>query len=224
MPENQVNSGEEKIKEEKPEISAYEAVNQSLNQALASLSASYPNRDQIKSLLQKQLLILGRNQTVGSQKQLTDGTSDESTSQQAVDFDGFLPLSIRFNPARYYQKHSRVPGNYDNDYKSFQIEGQQDAAFQEVLQFAQSQKISLVFVNMPLTGDYLDPVRKQHEQEFQEYMLRLATSPNFIYRDLSQQWPKSNDYFSDPSHLNRFGAYEVSKKLANDPMIPWPAK
>ncbi|MBC6432779.1 DUF1574 domain-containing protein [Nostoc sp. HG1] len=224
LPENQVNSGEEKIKEEKPEISAYEAVNQSLNQALASLSASYPNRDQIKSLLQKQLLILGRNQTVGSEKQLTDGTSDESTSQQAVDFDGFLPLSIRFNPARYYQKHSRVPGNYDNDYKSFQIEGQQDAAFQEVLQFAQSQKISLVFVNMPLTGDYLDPVRKQHEQEFQEYMLRLATSPNFIYRDLSQQWPKSNDYFSDPSHLNRFGAYEVSKKLANDPMIPWPAK
>ncbi|BBD64851.1 hypothetical protein NIES4072_14850 [Nostoc commune NIES-4072] len=224
LPENTINLGEEKIKEEKPEISAYEAVNQSLNQALASLSASYPNRDQIKSLLQKQLLISGRNQTVGSQKQLTDGTSDEITSQQAVDFDGFLPLSIRFNPARYYQKHSRVPGNYDNDYKSFQIEGQQDAAFQEVLQFTQAQKISLVFVNMPLTADYLDPVRKQHEQEFQEYMLRLATSPNFIYRDLSQQWPKANDYFSDPSHLNRFGAYEVSKKLANDPMIPWPVK
>lgn len=203
LPENQVNSGQKKIKEEKPEISASEAVNQSLNQALASLSTSYQNRDQIKSVLQKQLLIIGRNQTVGSQRQLTDGTSDESTFQQAVDFDGFLPLSIRFNPARYYQKHSRVPGNYDNDYKSFQIEGQQDAAFQEVLQFAQSQKISLVFVNMPLTGDYLDPVRKQHEQEFQEYMLRLATSPNFIYRDLSQQWPKANDYFSDPSHLNR---------------------
>ncbi|MEH2435962.1 MAG: DUF1574 family protein [Nostoc sp.] len=224
LPENTVKSGEEKIKEEKPEISAYEAVNQSLNQALASLSASYSNRDQIKSLLQKELLIIGRNQTVGSQKQLTDGTSDEITSQQAVDFDGFLPLSIRFNPARYYQKHSRVPGNYDNDYKSFQIEGQQDAAFQEVLQFTESQKISLVFVNMPLTADYLDPVRRQYEQQFQQYMLRLATSPNFIYRDLSQQWPKANDYFSDPSHLNRFGAYEVSKKLANDPMIPWPAK
>ncbi|MBD2726468.1 DUF1574 family protein [Nostoc sp. FACHB-892] len=222
--ENTVSSGEEKVKEEKPEISTYEAVNQSLNQALASLSASYPNRDQIKNLLQKQLLIFGRNQTVASQRQPTDGTSDEITSRQSVDFDGFLPLSIRFNPARYYQKHSRVTGNYDNDYKSFQIEGQQDAAFQEVLQFAQSQKISLVFVNMPLTADYLDPVRKQYEQEFQEYMLRLATSPNFIYRDLSQQWPKANDYFSDPSHLNRFGAYEVSKKLANDPMIPWPVK
>ncbi|MEH2395532.1 MAG: DUF1574 family protein [Nostoc sp.] len=223
-PKNQVSSGEQKIKEEKQEISTYEAVNHSLNQALASLSASYQNRDQIKSLLQKQLLMLGRNQTVASQKQLTDGTSDESTSQQAVDFDGFLPLSIRFNPAKYYQKHSRVPGNYDNDYKSFQVEGEQDAAFQEVLQFTQSQKISLVFVNMPLTEDYLDPVRRQYEQEFQQYMLHLATNPNFIYRDLSQQWSKANDYFSDPSHLNRFGAYEVSKKLANDPMIPWPAK
>ncbi|MEH1804889.1 MAG: DUF1574 family protein [Nostoc sp.] len=224
LPENTVNSKEQKTNEEKQEISTYEAVNQSLNQALASVSASYQNRDQIKSLLQKQLLLFGNNQTVASQKQLTDGTSDESISQQAVDFDGFLPLSIRFNPARYYQKHSRVPGNYDNDYRSFQVEGQQDTAFQEVLQFTQSQKISLVFVNMPLTGDYLDPVRRQYEQQFQQYMLRLATNPNFIYRDLSQQWTKVNDFFSDPSHLNRFGAYEVSKKLANDPMIPWPVK
>ncbi|MEH2308542.1 DUF1574 domain-containing protein [Nostoc sp.] len=223
-PENQESSPEEKVKEEKEEISTYQAVNDSLNQGLASLSASYQNRDQIKGLLQKQLLIFGHNQTVASQKQLTDGTSDESISQQAVDFDGFLPLSIRFNPARYYQKHSRVTGNYDNDYKSFQVEGQQDAALQEVLQFTQSQKISLVFVNMPLTADYLDPVRRQYEQQFQQYMLRLATNPNFIYRDLSQKWPKAHDYFSDPSHLNRFGAYEVSKKLANDPMIPWPVK
>ncbi|MCW5316902.1 DUF1574 domain-containing protein [Nostoc sp. KVJ3] len=223
-PKNQENSEEQKVKEQKQEVSTYQAVNDSLNQALASLSASYQNRDQIKSLLQKQLLTLGGNQPVASQKQLTDGTSDESISQQAVDFDGFLPLSIRFNPARYYQKHSRVPGNYDNDYKSFQIEGQQDTAFQEVLQFTQSQKISLVFVNMPLTADYLDPVRRGYEQEFQQYMLRQATNPNFIYRDLSQRWPKANDYFSDPSHLNRFGAYEVSKKLANDPMIPWPVK
>ncbi|MGJ5629931.1 DUF1574 family protein [Nostoc sp. CALU 1950] len=224
LAENAVNSGDKKTNEDVPEISTYQAVNESLNQALASVSSSYPNREQIKSLLQKQLLILGHNQTVASERQLTDGTSDESTSRQSVDFDGFLPLSIRFNPARYYQKYSRVTGNYDNDYKSFQVEGQQDAAFQEVLQFAQSQKISLVFVNMPLTGDYLDPVRRQYEQEFQQYMLRLATNPNFIYRDLSQQWIKVNDYFSDPSHLNRFGAYEVSKKLANDPMIPWPVK
>jgi len=217
------NPKKEKAKEEKQETNGYQAVNDSLNQALASVSITYQNRDLIKSLVQKQLLQFGQSQTVTSQKQPTDGNL-EDTSQQAVDFDGFLPLSIRFNPARYYQKHSRVPGNYDNDYKFFQVGGEQEAAFQEVLQFTQSQKISLVFINMPLTADYLDPVRKKYEQEFQQYMLRLATNPNFIYRDLSQQWPKVNDYFSDPSHLNRFGAYEVSKKLANDPMIPWPVK
>ncbi len=217
------NLQQEKPKAEKQEINSYQAVNNSLNQALASVLLAYPNREEIKNLAQKKLLKFGQDQTATSQKQLIDGNS-EDTSQQAVDFDGFLPLSIRFNPARYYQKHSRVPGNYDNDYKSFQVGGEQDAALQEVLQFTQSQKISLVFINMPLTADYLDPVRKNYEQEFQQHMLRLATNPNFIYRDLSQQWLKVNDYFSDPSHLNRFGAYEVSKKLANDPMIPWPVK
>ncbi|MBL1201727.1 MAG: DUF1574 family protein [Nostoc sp. ZfuVER08] len=213
----------ENPKEEKQETNGYQAVNDWLNQALASVSTSYQNRDRIKSLLQEHLLKFGQNQTLTSPNQSTDGNS-EDTSQQAVDFDGFLPLSIRFNPARYYQKHSRVPGNYDNDYKFFQLGGEQETALQEVIQFTQSQKISLVFINMPLTADYLDPVRKKYEQEFQKYMLRLATNPNFIYRDLSQQWPKVNDYFSDPSHLNRFGAYEVSKKLVNDPMIPWPIK
>ncbi len=227
--ENSLPKPAEGIKtDKKPEISSYQALDQLLNQALASISASYPNRDHLKSLLYKQLislpLVSDRHQTVTSQIQSTTESLEAETSEQAVDFDGFLPLSVRFNPVRYYQKHSRVPGNYDNDYKSFQLGSEQEAAFQEMLQFTQSQKISLVFVNMPLTADYLDPVRTKHEQEFQQYMLRLATSPNFIYRDLSELWPKSNDYFSDPSHLNRFGAYEVSKKLAKDPMIPWSAK
>ena len=74
---------------------------------------------------------------------------------------------------------------------------------------------------MPLTAEYLDPARTKYEQEFEKYMLDLASLPNFVYRDLTQAWPKANDYFSDPSHLNRYGAYEVSKKLAKDPMIPW---
>ncbi|MBW4614935.1 MAG: DUF1574 family protein [Desmonostoc vinosum HA7617-LM4] len=225
-PNSANNSKEQKTKAEKQETNSYQAVNQWLNNALAAVSATYPNREQIKILLQKQLdslpLVSDRHPTSTSQKQSTDGTED--TSQQAVDFDGFLPLSIRFNPARYYQKYSKVSGNYDNDYKSFQVGGVQDTALQSVLQFTQSRKISLVFINMPLTAEYLDPIRKQHEQEFQQYMSGLANNPNFIYRDLSQQWLKANDYFSDPSHLNRFGAYEVSKKLANDPMIPWPAK
>ncbi|MGH2416226.1 MAG: hypothetical protein ACRDEA_21555, partial [Microcystaceae cyanobacterium] len=124
----------------------------------------------------------------------------------------------------YYQKHSQVSGNYDNDYKSFRLQGDQDIALQELLGFTQSHKITLVFVNMPLTAYYLDSIRLKHEQEFQQYMLSLSGNPNFIYRDLSQLLPKAHDYFSDPSHLNRYGAYKISKKLANDPMIPWSLK
>ncbi|HIK06494.1 MAG TPA: DUF1574 family protein [Trichormus sp. M33_DOE_039] len=210
------------------EINNYQVINQWLNQALASVSTSYQHRDQIQALFYKQLdslPIFREYQKPSSPTDLTTGSAeDESTLLQAVDFDGFLPLSVRFHPARYYQKHPKVGGNYDNDYKNFQLGGEQDAAFQDVLQFTQSQNIPLVFINLPLTNEYLDQFRRENEQEFQGYMLRLATNPNFIYRDLSQLWPQANENFSDPSHLNRFGAYEVSLKLAHDPMIPWPVK
>ena len=53
-------------------------------------------------------------------------------------------------------------------------------------------------------------------------MLQLAAQePGLLYRDLGQLWPKRYDYFSDPSHLNRFGAYQLSNRIAQDPMIPW---
>jgi hypothetical protein len=60
-------------------------------------------------------------------------------------------------------------------------------------------------------------------QTFSCLMLRYsATESDFIFRDLGQVWTNRYDYFSDPSHLNRYGAYQVSLRLAQDPMIPWP--
>jgi hypothetical protein len=222
--------GKEKIssKPKIEDISIYQVANDSLNQSVANLSASYKNRDQIKILLQKQLQYLPfshQNPPIKSKINLThDSEIDNNFSLPGVDFDGFLPLSIRFNPSTYYQEHPKVSGDYDNDYRSFQLAGKQDQAFHSMLEFTKNNKISLVFVNMPLTSDYLDPVRTKYEQQFQEYLLSFTNHPQFIYRDLSQLWPKANDYFSDPSHLNRYGAYEVSKKLAIDPMISWPTK
>ncbi|HLP90466.1 MAG TPA: DUF1574 domain-containing protein [Nostocaceae cyanobacterium] len=203
----------------------YQTANEWLNQAIARLSVSYKHRDQIKGLLQKQLKnIPGSNQPqiTTNPKITTDLTTEEL--QQAVDFDGFLPLSIRFNPTRYYQEYPKVVGTYDNDYKDFQVAGSQEKSFLSVLEFAKTKQISVVFVNMPLTEDYLDPVRRKYEQEFQKYMQSNSNNPIFTYRDLSEIWLTENDYFSDPSHLNRYGAYEVSKKLANDPIIPWPTR
>ncbi|MBF1988704.1 DUF1574 family protein [Fischerella thermalis] len=202
-----------------------QALDARLNQALATISTTYNQRNQLKSLLNKTLksLPLLRGKSAVNQK-ITSADPEQDVFEQAVDFDGFLAIPIRFNPATYYQKHPKVNGSYDNDYKSFQLGGEQDAALQAVLQFCASKKIPIVFVNMPLSAEYLDSVRKNYEQDFQQYMLRLAENSNLIYRDLSLIWPQANENFSDPSHLNLYGAEKVSRKLAIDPMIPWPTK
>jgi poly-D-alanine transfer protein DltD len=115
-----------------------------------------------------------------------------------------------------------VLGAYDSDYANFRISGVQADALQSLLRFTQSSQIPVVFINLPLTEDYLDPVRLEHEQAFQDYMVQLGlTQPGFIFRDLSQQWTTQYSYFSDPSHLNRYGAHAVSLKLAQDAKIPW---
>ncbi|MDJ0737219.1 MAG: DUF1574 family protein [Nostocaceae cyanobacterium] len=205
--------------------SSYSNFNKSFNETFASFSTTYQQRDNLKKIFNQTLnslpLINQLSHPNKSTKNLGVDHLNKEIELPAIDFDGFLPLSVRFNPTNYYQKHSKVAGSYDSDYQNFQLGGEQEAALKALLRFTQSREIPLVFVNMPLTAEYLDSVRTKHEQEFQQYMLQMSTQPNFIYRDLSLLWPKANDYFSDPSHLNRYGAYEVSKKLANDPMIPW---
>jgi hypothetical protein len=140
-----------------------------------------------------------------------------------IDFDGFLAMDVRFNPATYYQLYARVSGYYDSDYEDFSLVGAQAAALKRVIDFSQRNEIPLVFINTPLTDEYLDAYRTNAETAFLQFMLQLsATESGFIFRDLGQIWPQRYDYFSDPSHLNRYGAYQVSNRIAQDPMIPWP--
>lgn len=72
-----------------------------------------------------------------------------------------------------------------------------------------------------MTKEYLDAPRRRYEEQFQQQMLKLAPQLGFIYRDLSQALIDKSDYFSDPSHLNRYGGYEISRRLVQDVMIPW---
>ncbi len=205
---------------------SWQNVNQFLNETIGGISASYPQRSQVKTLFSQTLKSIpgiNEDKITTTAKQLTDNPEADG-SLFAVDFDGFLPLSIRFNPTTYYQEHPKVSGSYDSDYYSFALAGSQDSAVQSLLEFTKGKQIPLVFINLPLTQTYLDPIRAKYEQDFQSYMLGLATKKGLIYRDISHLWPKTNEYFSDPSHLNRYGAYEVSQKLAVDPMIPWPTK
>ena len=218
--DKQITGKEAEISQQK--TNGNQIINEKLNEGFSTVSSSYKKRDKLKGQLvkiYKSLPIISALKKVDTSDDLTDPSED--VANYAVDFDGFLPLSIRFNPSTYYKKHAKVAGNYDRDYQNFELLGEQNEALQALLNYTEKRNINVVFVNMPLTAEYLDPARTKYEQEFEKYMLDLASLPNFVYRDLTQTWPKANDYFSDPSHLNRYGAYEVSKKLAKDPMIPW---
>lgn len=208
--------------------SGYQALETQLNQLLAKVSSTYPQRAQLASLITgyfARLIPMSAEDegiALGSNVREEDGEANLIHLNSDIDFDGFLPLSIRFVPAIYYKHHARVSGDYDGDYDSFQMVGQQDKALAALLQFVHDNQIQLVFVNLPLTKDYLDQVRAQHEQEFQQHMRQVALEKGLIFRDLSGLWPTKNEYFSDPSHLNQYGAFEVSNQLIQDPMIPWP--
>ncbi len=197
-----------------------------LNHRLEQVSGTYRNRDRLKTFLRSLVIsqvqpprVPNKEQQIAEEKLIVD-------SGQTSEFEsnGFLPIDIRFAPATYYQQHSKVSGDYDADYQSFQLVGRQTDAIKNLVEFTKAHNINLVFVNMPLTKDYLDPVRGEYEQEFREQMQQLAAETGLIFRDIGLLWPEARENFSDPSHLNRYGAVEVSKQLAKDPMIPWPTR
>ncbi|MEM9265938.1 MAG: DUF1574 domain-containing protein [Cyanobacteria bacterium P01_F01_bin.13] len=189
----------------------YTRIDQQLSKALGNISSAYGERTHLTQVTQ-----------VNLGGKVSQPVAVNPTETDLIDANGFLPLAIQFNPATYYLDHPRVAGDYDGDYKAFQIEGPQIEALRRMLAYTQSQGVAVTFVNTPLTNEYLDPARMEVESRFQRYMLQIAAQePGLLYRDLGQLWPKRYDYFSDPSHLNRFGAYQLANRLAQDPMIPW---
>ncbi len=197
---------------------SYQTLNSQLLQKAGKLSTLYDQREQLQELLRSNF---------ASRFNLTPTTEadPESTIAQGgqglIDINGFLPISNRFNPATYYQKYARVPGNSDADYDNFNLNGSQTDALKALARFTRSQNIPLVVINLPLTENYLDSFRREREAEFQQYLTRLSTEQGFVYRDLLENWKTTPDFFSDPSHLNRYGAYAVSHHIAKDPLIPW---
>ncbi len=143
---------------------------------------------------------------------------------EAIDANGFRAVSTRFNPSVYYQQNPRVSGNYDGDYARFQLGGSQDAALRSVVALTKARKIPLLVVNLPVTNDYLDSTRSYRQQQFRQYMQNQARSLGFVWRDYSQGNLSRNDYFEDPSHLNRFGAAAVARQLAGDQALRWPRR
>jgi len=138
---------------------------------------------------------------------------------------GFLPVEQVFNPQTYYTQYPRIAGQFDGDYSGFYLQGEQAIALSQLVAYTQRRQIPLVFVNLPLTVDYLDPVRLGYEQEFHQELNGWVNHQglkvvNLVHPELKNL--QNPDYFADPSHINQWGAIAVARELAKRANIPWP--
>ncbi|MDB9314584.1 D-alanyl-lipoteichoic acid biosynthesis protein DltD [Spirulina sp. CS-785/01] len=193
----------------------YQEANGWFSEALGEFSALYQRRDRAKTWLTTQL---SSPLPTPAEINLED-LDTEITATEDIDHDGFLALDLRFDPDTYYRSHPKVTGAYDQDYDSFALAGQQYEAFQNLMGYLNRHEVEVLFVNLPLTNEYLDPVRSKYEQEFQEHMRAAEDRYGLKFRNLAQRWQNRHYYFSDPSHLNQYGARRVSSHLAEDPII-----
>lgn len=193
----------------------YRALEETLQNWLNGVSVGGQNRDVMIGLARERFL----GNPIAKPK--SEDEVNLSSGAGLTDVNGFLSLSNQFNPATYYQKYSKVSGAFDSDYDAFQLQGRQQEALKAIAGFTQAQNIALVFVNLPMTMEYLDPRRSDYENDFQRSMVQASDDLKFTYRDLSKFLEQQNALFSDPSHLNRYGAYAVSQQLAKDTFMPW---
>jgi hypothetical protein len=206
---------------------------------LGQISSAYQQRDRLKGDLHAQLQAIGRagrpspkvkaeealkpilpaiaagaRRRLGGAPAVTAGRADGILKE-----DGFLPLSVKFNPQDYYRTHARVSGEFDSDYRGFGLGGSQGRSLERVLTLAQQRGSQVVFVNAPLTGYYLDEARRDRDREFVTFMEQQRP---LLFIDMARLWVDRVDRFSDPSHLNRYGADAFVEAIAASSAIPWP--
>ncbi len=213
----------------------HRSVNPSTGEVKVAMKTGYPSLNQALSATAVTALMqrppnrsepcTSRQNRLSSQSRLRRAQTSRFLQPQLLLSNGFSSVPTQFDPKTYYQRYPRVSGRYDGDYVPFVIEGgQQYAALRSVGMFARARRIPLVVVNMPLSQPHLDPVRLAYERQFDQKMRYLAKEQGFRFRNFLQRWPTRNDYFADPSHLNRYGARAVARQLAQDPTIPWPQR
>lgn len=156
-------------------------------------------------------------------KFVTPESFADAPQQSLIDANanGFITVSEQFDPASYYQRYPRVAGAYDGDYQSLQLDGIQGNSLRSLSQFTQSRGIELVYVNLPLTQDYLDTVRSRYEGRYRQWLQQRSQTYSFTYVDLLESDLMQNQFFADPSHINRYGAAAIARRLANHPQMPW---
>ncbi len=136
-----------------------------------------------------------------------------------LDALGFLAVSDRFDPPTYYQQFPKVNGRNDGAYLPFTLNGNQSTALGQLARFVTGQNSQLIFVNLPLSGSYLDDFRLMHERQFQQFLQAQGQTQGFAVIDLLTQWQAQPALFADPSHVNQEGAAAIAIQLANHPQI-----
>ncbi|MGL5509986.1 MAG: DUF1574 family protein, partial [Microcoleaceae cyanobacterium] len=198
---------------------------------LENISALYPHRETVKQKLLTAINTPPENlPEISAQANASDPVNNQENNTAIDNFEnlndftnqGFLPIPAKFEPIQYYQKHPQVSGYYDRDYENFQLLGKQTDALKSLLEYTAKKDINILFVNMPLTYEYLDQVRTAYEKEFIGYIQQLSSQhQHFTFQNLGASFLQDYDKFSDPSHLNKFGAIAVAENLATSPDITW---
>ena len=141
------------------------------------------------------------------------------TSVEEIDRLGFSAVGDRFDPAVYYREFAKVRGRYDGAYSPFVLEGRQADALDQLAAFVNQQGSRLIFVNLPLSGSYLDADRLYYENRFQNFLVAQSDRAGFEVIDLLTQWQEQPELFADPSHINQYGAAAIAQQLARDPVF-----
>ncbi len=150
------------------------------------------------------------------------GFTDSSTvpkQPSAINAYGFLPVATVFDPDSFYQTYPRVSGQYDGFYNPFGLTGLQLGSLRSLVDYLKRRNIDLVYVNLPLSGDYLDDYRLSVDQRFQQFLQTQSERLGFTVVDLLSQWIRQDNFFADPSHLNQTGAANVGQQLARNPLV-----
>lgn len=159
--------------------------------------------------------------------QLGFGSGVSSASQTVslglspVEMLGFRVVTQKFDPKTYFQAYPWVPSEYDADYLRFNLDGKQATALRSLVSFVRSRNIALAIVSLPLTPTHLNGLRGEYEQQFRAYMQQQAQAQGFAFYDLTTQKALAqNEFFEDPSHINRYGAEAVAIELGRTLAMP----
>ncbi|MEM9090487.1 MAG: hypothetical protein AAGC93_17275 [Cyanobacteria bacterium P01_F01_bin.53] len=148
-------------------------------------------------------------------------TANSPTSEILANLDalGFSAVGDRFSPQTYYQQFPQVRGRYDGAYSPFTLNGSQTGALGQLADFSKRQNSQLIFVNLPLSGSYLDADRLYFEGQFQQFLQTQSSAHDFEVIDMLTQWQNQPALFADPSHINQDGAAVIATQLAQSPTL-----